>query len=70
MLIYLGHRSPICHILNINHILSIVSLRTVFGHTTNLENFWTEICLISPTSDGLGQIFFPETGASSEYNSQ
>ena len=40
------------------HIIPMVNLWTIFGHTTNSDNFWTEICLTSRTSDGLGQIFF------------
>ena len=41
-----------------NPIIPIVNHQTIFEHTTNSDNFWTEICLTSRTSDGLGQIFF------------
>ena len=46
-----------CHILDMNPIILIVSVRTIFGHTPISDNFWTEISLTSRTSDGLGQIF-------------
>ena len=51
-------RYPISHILDMNHIIPFVNLRTIFGYTTNTDIFLTEICLISRTSDRLGQIFF------------
>ena len=39
-----------------NNIILTFNLQTVFGYTTNSDIFWTEICLTSWTSDGLGQI--------------
>ena len=51
-----------CHILDINHIISIVNVRAIFRHTSTSDNFRTEICLTSRMSDGLGQIFFSGTG--------
>ena len=30
-------------ILDMNHIISSVNLRAIFGHIANEENFWTEI---------------------------
>ena len=44
--------------LEINSIISIVNVRTIFGHTPTSDNFWTDICLTSRTSDELGQTFF------------
>ena len=35
---------------------SIIDVRTIFGHAPTSDNFWTEICLTSRTSYGLGQI--------------
>ena len=41
-----------------NNIIPIVNVRKNFGQTPTSNNFWTEICLTSRTSDGLGQIVF------------
>ena len=41
-----------------NHIIPIINVRTIFGHTPTLGNFWTEACPTSRTSDGLGRMFF------------
>ena len=49
--------------LDINHIIPIVDVHTIFGHTAAWGNFWTETCLTSRTSEGLPQIFFSETGS-------
>ena len=48
--------------LDMNHIIPTVNVRTIFGHTPSSDNFRTEICLTSWTSDELGQIFFSENG--------
>ena len=48
----------VCYILAKNRIIPIVYVRTTFGHIPTLDGFWTEICLTSRTSHGLGQIFF------------
>ena len=52
------------NLLFIPHIsmILIVSARTIFGHTRTSDNFWTDICLTSRTSDRLRQFFFSETG--------
>ena len=31
-----------CHILDMNHIILIVNVRTIFGHTPTSDNTWTE----------------------------
>ena len=49
-----------------NHVTPVVNVRTIFGHSRTSGEFWTEICLTSGTSDGFGQIFFPETGSTSD----
>ena len=66
MLIYLASKSrkKSCSMLAkyklriIPTIITIVNVRTIFGHIPTSEIVWTEICLTSRTSDGLGQIFF------------
>ena len=47
-----------CQILDVNRIIPTVNVQTIFGHTPVLNFSWTETCLTSRTSDGLGQIFF------------
>ena len=46
-----------CRTLDMSHIVLICNVRTIFGHFPTLDNFWTEICQASQTSEGLGQIF-------------
>ena len=43
------------------HIIPIGKLRTIFGHNLASDNFWTEICLTSVTSNGPDR-FSSETG--------
>ena len=57
-----------CHIFDMNHTIPIINVRAIFGHTPTWDNFWTEICLTSRTLDGLGQIFFSETGTTNSYS--
>ena len=48
----------------VNHIMPIVSLRTIFGHTTNLDIFGQNL----PKFSDIGRTrdrFFPETGTTS-----
>ena len=43
--------------LNMNHITATVYVRIIFGYAPTPDNFWTDVCLTSQTSDGIRQIF-------------
>ena len=49
------------HILDINHITSIVDVLTIFGQTHISDNFLTRICLVSQTLTDSDR-YFSETG--------
>ena len=55
------------HILDMNNLIQIVNVRTIFGHIPTSDNFWTEICLISRTSDNSDRFFLSETDTTTLY---